>query len=116
MIREPVGNLKFRLSFYNYWSWLDAISEVVSKGTKQLGQAFNQGSDLPWFDNPPALEFVHTVKTHEYQDDGAAVIDDANDHPDLAPYSPELFGLEELLVPFVEVMCFCAVHQPITTV
>jgi hypothetical protein len=88
---------------------------MVSKGTEQFGKTFNQGSDLPWFDNPPALELVHTVKTHEYQDDGATVIDDADDHSDLAPYSPELFGLEELLVPFVKVMCFCAVHQPITT-
>ena len=88
---------------------------MVSKGTEQFGKAFNQGSNLPWFNNPPALEFVHTIKTHEYQDDGATVVDDANDHPDFAPYSPELFGLKELLVPFVEVMCFCTVHQPITT-
>jgi len=84
---------------------------VVSEGTKQFWQTFNQGSDLPWFDNPPALEFVHTVKTHEYQDDGAAVIDDANDHPDLAPHCPKLFGFEELWIPGVELMCFSAIHH-----
>lgn len=95
---------------------LDAVSEVMSEGTKQLGKTFNKGSDLPGFDNPPALEFVNLVETHEYQDDGATVIDDANDHPDLAPYSPKLLGPGKLLVPFVEVMCLCAVHhQPTTT-
>lgn len=94
---------------------LDAISEVMPEGTEQLGKTFNKDSDLPGFDNPPALEFVNLVETHEYQDNGATVIDDANDHPDLAPYSPKLFGPRKLLVPFVEVMCLCAVHhQPIT--
>ncbi len=88
---------------------------MVSESTEQLGNTFDKGSDLPWFDNPPALELVHLVETHEYQDDGAAVIDDADDHPDLPPYSPELFGSYELLVPSVEVLCFCAIHQPITT-
>lgn len=88
---------------------------MVSESTEQLGNTFDKGSNLPWFDNPPALEFVHLVETHEYQDDGATVVDDANDHPDLAPNSPELFCSGELLVPFVKVMCFCAIHQPITT-
>lgn len=88
----------------------------MSEGTEQLGKTFNKGSDLPWFDNPPALELVHTVKTHEYQDDGAAVINDANNHPDLAPYSPELFGPKELLIPCIEVLRFSAIHhQPSTT-
>ena len=64
----------------------------MSKGTEQLGKTFNKGSDLPGFDNPPAFKFVHLVETHEYQDDWTAVIDDADNHPDLAPYSPELFG------------------------
>ena len=84
---------------------------MVSKSTKEFGKTLDQSSDLPWLDNPPTLKFVNFVETHEYQDDRAAVIEDAHDHSDLTPHSPELFCPEELLIPGVEMMCLCAVHH-----
>ena len=89
---------------------------MVSENAEKLGKTLDQSSDLPWLDNPPALELVNFVETHEYQDDRAAVIEDAHNHPDLTPYSPELFCPKELLIPGVEMMCLCAVHHYTVTI
>jgi len=88
----------------------------VSERPEELWNTLNQRSNLPRFNNPPALELVHFVETHEYQDDRASVIDDTDDHSELLPDSPELFCSCELWIPGVELVCFSSVHGQAITI
>ncbi len=59
--------------------------------TEELRQALHKIGNLPRLDDAPTLKFVDPIQAHDDQEHGCAVIDDANDHLDLAPHSPELF-------------------------
>lgn len=87
-----------------FCSWLQTVCGVMPNSTEKLGQPFHKIGNLPRLDHAPALEFVDTIQAHENQEHGSTVIDDADDHLDLAPHSPELFGSCKVRVTFVEVL------------
>jgi len=79
--------------------------------TEQLGYFFDERSHLPWLHHTPALELVDAIKAHQDHQHGTGVIDDTDDHLDLSIDLPEPPDPGVLRIWFVELVCFCSVHQ-----
>jgi len=85
----------------------------VPQCTEQFGHLLDQRGDLPRLEDSPAPELVDAIKAEQHHQDSTSVINDANDHLDLAVDLPELSNPGVLWVGFVELMRFGSVHQSI---
>lgn len=66
---------------------------------------------MPWFNDAPTFELVNLVKAHEYQDNGARIIDDSDEPFDASVDLPKFTRLFKFWIWFVVVTRFTSVHH-----
>jgi len=81
----------------------------VTQAVEELWNFFYETGNLPGFYNLQAFEFVDLVKTHQDEQDGAGVIDDAYVPFDRSVGFPELAGPLKVGIWFVVMVCLASV-------